>query len=131
MFPHAKQTAPSLMNSSIKLCLHNQDITSGSVQPVIPKHGSRCGVSGQLHALAFNPLNTRVCVPQLHPECCGEQISLLSLPAMNTIHWTSKFLNPTVLILRQFSHMSFKHRYDYQGLWFFHYLKKSNKCSWI
>jgi len=61
-------TAPSLMNSSLKLCLHHQDM-SGSVQLVIPKLGTRCGVSGQLHALgtrcgvsdqlhalAFNPL---------------------------------------------------------------------------
>jgi hypothetical protein len=51
-------TAPSLMNGSIQLCLQ-----SGSVQPVIPKLGTRCGVSGQFPALACNPLNTRVCGP--------------------------------------------------------------------
>jgi len=71
MFPHAKQTAPTLTNSSIKLSLSSRH-TSGSVQPVIPKLGTRCGVSGQLHALAFNILNTRVCGPQRHPGCCGE-----------------------------------------------------------
>ena len=43
---------------------------------------------------------------------------------MNTFQWTSKFLTLTILILRQFSHTSFKHRFDFQGLWIFHYLEK-------
>jgi hypothetical protein len=86
-------------------------------------------MSGQLHALTFHQLNARVDVHYFQAGCCGEQISLMSLPAMKTILWAYKVLHFTILFLRQFSYMSFKHRYDFQGLWIFHYTGKKKYLS--